>query len=109
MKKYKLIVLGFVLFVLGLFYIYYYRPSLDDEFFGYGFGVNILKGNVPTFMSCKSGKMDSKQVLHALYELDTIAKRFGGIYAKKVLVTTRSFSDVYMERAAEMEIEVRIQ
>lgn len=84
----------------------HYEPGVDvlNEI-----DVLALRGNVPTFMSCKSGKMDSKQVLHALYELDTIAKRFGGIYAKKVLITTRSFSDVYMERAAEMEIEVRIQ
>lgn len=83
----------------------HYEPGVDvlNEI-----DVLTLKGNVPTFMSCKSGRMDSKQVLHALYELDTIAKRFGGDYAKKVLVTTRSFSEVYMERAAEMEVEVRI-
>ncbi len=83
----------------------HYEPGVDvlNEI-----DVLTLKGNVPTFMSCKSGRMDSKQVLHALYELDTIAKRFGGAYAKKILATTRTFSDVYMERAAEMEIEVRI-
>ncbi|MBO4288785.1 MAG: DUF1887 family protein [Lachnospiraceae bacterium] len=66
-----------------------------------------LTGCVPTFISCKSGEMASRQTLHALYELDTVAKRFGGKYAKKVLVTTKGLSDVYLERAAEMGIEVR--
>ena len=66
-----------------------------------------LKGNVPTFISCKSGKMGAQQALHALYELETVASRFGGKYAKKVLVTAKGIGDVYMERAKEMEIEVR--
>ena len=66
-----------------------------------------LKGYVPTFISCKSGKMDSPQILHALYELDTVANRFGGKYAKKVLVTTAEIKGVYKERAEEMEIETR--
>lgn len=66
-----------------------------------------LKGNVPTFISCKSGKMGGQQALHALYELETVASRFGGKYAKKVLVTAKELGDVYMERAKEMGIEVR--
>lgn len=66
-----------------------------------------LKGNVPTFISCKSGKMGSQQTLHALYELDAVAKRFGGKYAKKVLVSAKELGDVYLERAAEMGIEVQ--
>lgn len=68
-----------------------------------------LTGCVPTFISCKSGRMGSQQTLHALYELDTVANRFGGKYAKKVLVTTQELTDVYMERAAEMGIEVRAE
>jgi hypothetical protein len=67
-----------------------------------------LSGNVPTFISCKSGKMESKQTLHALYELQTVTDRFGGKYAKKILVTLKPLAEVYMERAAEMEIEVKI-
>ena len=44
-----------------------------------------LKGYVPTFISCKSGRMDlSHNILHALYELDAVAKRFGGKYAKNI-------------------------
>ncbi len=66
-----------------------------------------LTGNIPTFISCKSGKMGPSQTLHALYELDTVAQRFGGKYSKKVLVSARSISEVYLERAAEMGIEVR--
>lgn len=66
-----------------------------------------LKGNVPTFISCKSGKMGGQQALHALYELETVVSRFGGKYAKKVLVTANELGDAYMERAKEMGIEVR--
>lgn len=66
-----------------------------------------LTGYVPTFISCKSGKMGAQQTLHALYELDTVAKRFGGKYAKKILVTVKELGDVYMERASEMGIEIK--
>lgn len=66
-----------------------------------------LNGNIPTFISCKSGRMEAHQTLYALYELDTVAKRFGGKYAKKALVSAKALGEVYMERAAEMNIEVR--
>ena len=68
-----------------------------------------LNGNVPTFISCKSGKMGPAQTLHALYELQTVADRFGGKYARKVLVSAMPLAgDIYKERAAEMNIEVLI-
>lgn len=67
-----------------------------------------LNGNVTTFISCKSGKMNYSQMLHALYELDTVANRFGGKYCKRVLVTAIPFGKVYLERAGEMKIEVRV-
>ena len=66
-----------------------------------------LKGIIPTFISCKSGKMDSHQSLHALYELDTVAKRFGGKYAKKILATNEELRIRYVERAEEMGIDLR--
>lgn len=66
-----------------------------------------LKGNIPTFISCKSGKMGSQQALHALYELDTVTRRFGGKYAKKALVTANGLTGAYRARAEEMGIEVR--
>ena len=67
-----------------------------------------LNDNVMTFISCKSGKMTYTQILHALYELDTVANRFGGKYCRKVLVSAKPLSKIYMERAGEMKIEVRV-
>lgn len=69
--------------------------------------VLVMRENIPVFMSCKSGKLKAQESLHALYELETVTERFGGKYAKKVLVTTRPLGPRYMERAAEMGIEVR--
>ena len=60
-----------------------------------------------SLISCKSGKMGAQQSLHALYELETMTRRFGGKYAKKVLVTTRKLGKAARARAAEMGIEVR--
>lgn len=43
-----------------------------------------------------------------IHDLNNIVVRcFGGQYAKKVPVTAKELGDVYMERAKEMEIEVR--
>ena len=69
--------------------------------------VMCLNGYVPTFISCKNGKMNGGTTLHALYELMTVAEHFGGKYARKVLVTTHPIGDVYMKRAQDMGIEVR--
>lgn len=69
-----------------------------------------LKGNIPRFLSCKSGKMDDAEaVLHALYELETIAQRFGGKYAEKILVTMETLKPVYQNRADEMGIKIRTE
>ena len=65
--------------------------------------VLVLRGYIPTFISCKNGGVDK----NALYELHTVAEKFGGKYAKKVLVATRELSATDMERAREMNIEVR--
>ena len=66
-----------------------------------------LTGLVPTFISCKGGNLTNRQKLHAMYELDYVAKRFGGKYAKKTLVCMHELGIVYLERASEMGIEVR--
>ena len=66
-----------------------------------------LNGCIPTFISCKSGKMSPNAALYALYELDTVARRFGGKYAKKVLVTVNPLLGTYRERAEELGIELR--
>ena len=65
--------------------------------------VLVLHGCVPTFISCKNGQVDK----NALYELHTVAEKFGGRHAKKVLVATRELSRTDMQRAKEMKIEVR--
>lgn len=69
--------------------------------------VLMLEGNVPTFISCKAGKMDKGKALTPLYELETVATRFGGKYAKKVLATLYTVKGVYAERADEMGIELK--
>ena len=68
-----------------------------------------LQDNIPTFISCKSGKMEGTKALAALYELETVARRFGGKYAKKVLVVTKVLGEAYQARADEMGIEVRVE
>ncbi|MBE5950894.1 MAG: DUF1887 family protein [Lachnospiraceae bacterium] len=69
--------------------------------------VLVLRGNIPTFISCKSGRLEGTRTLSALYELETVADRFGGKYAKKVLVITKPLSEAYVKRAKEMGIEIR--
>lgn len=64
--------------------------------------VLLLKGNIPFFISCKNGRVDQM----ALYELDTVAARFGGKYAKKQLVAGQKVAVGYVNRAREMGIEV---
>ncbi len=66
-----------------------------------------LRGYVPTFISCKSGKMHDNTSLYALYELETVARRFGGKYTKKVIASVQPVDEVCRERAKEMGIEIR--
>lgn len=63
-----------------------------------------MYGNVPVFISCKGGNVDQ----NALYELETVASRFGGKYAKKVLVVSKPLSRGHALRAEEMKIEVKV-
>ncbi|MBQ2902500.1 MAG: DUF1887 family protein [Agathobacter sp.] len=66
-----------------------------------------IKGNVPVFISCKGGKMDEGQALEPMYELSTVANRFGGKYAQKVLSLVHPMKEVNIKRAEEMNIELR--
>lgn len=59
-----------------------------------------LEGNIPHFISCKNGRINQM----ALYELETVAERFGGRYAKKELVTSQLVTDGHAKRAEEMGI-----
>ncbi len=61
-----------------------------------------LHGLIPTFVSCKIGGADK----NALYELAAVAARFGGKYAKMMLVTGKGISETDLLRAEEMEIRV---
>ena len=67
-----------------------------------------VKDNQINFISCKTGRLGSGQSLYALYELQTIAERFGGKYACKKLVVFHPLNEIYLQRAEEMGIEVII-
>lgn len=64
--------------------------------------VMLLRGNVATFISCKNGKVDQM----ALYELNTVADRFGGEYVEKELAVSQPLAGAYLRRAEEMKITV---
>ena len=61
-----------------------------------------LKGFVPTFISCKLGRPGK----NALYELSAVTRRFGGKYAKMILVAAKGMSQTDLRRAADMQITV---
>ena len=67
----------------------------------------LVKGLVPVFISCKNGEVHKE----ALYELSTMAEKFGGKYAKKILLCTYISRDIasrryILQRAMDMGIEV---
>lgn len=85
-----------------------------DGEFGEDAGVNtaneidvmMMRGMVPVFVSCKNGRVD----MNELYKLDSVASRFGGKYAKKVLVASSledgSFAESLRQRAGDMGIRI---
>lgn len=64
--------------------------------------VLLMKDNIPTFISCKNGRVDKD----ALYELDTVARKFGGKYAIKIIISPQSNDETLSERAREMGIDI---
>ncbi len=67
--------------------------------------VMLTRGIVPVFISCKSGTPN----VTALNEIKTLAKQFGGEYARPVLVTmanVRNGDRYLMQRARDMGIEI---
>jgi hypothetical protein len=69
--------------------------------------VILMKGMIPVFVSCKNGTVDSDE----LYKLSVVAERFGGKYARKVLVASRldemGYKAEYIRaRAKDMGIKV---
>lgn len=62
-----------------------------------------INGYIPTFISCKNGNVDQMD----LYELDTVADRFGGKYARKILMAPQGMNKAHRKRAEEMGIEIK--
>lgn len=66
------------------------------------------RGQVSLFISCKNGEIGEEE----LYKLNTVAGRFGGKYARKMLVATdlerKSPSSIraFLQRAKDMNIHV---
>jgi len=64
-----------------------------------------MKNLVPVFISCKGGDIEEAE----LYKLDAVANRFGGKYAKRVLISTNHGKDeisaaYFRKRAEDMNI-----
>ncbi len=69
--------------------------------------VFLMHGVIPVFVSCKNGFVNSNE----LYKLATVAERFGGKYAQKVLVVSSlemlgDAADYFRKRADEMGIHL---
>ena len=68
----------------------------------------LMRGLIPTFVSCKNGKIGEEE----LYKLNTVAEKFGGKYAKKMLIATKLEREnyvakkAYMKRAEDMGITI---
>ena len=74
-------------------------PELDVE---NEIDVLALEGYIPVFSSCKNGKVNQM----ALYELETVARRFGGHYVRREIIVGQHMTEGYEARAAEMGIQV---
>lgn len=68
--------------------------------------VMMMHGMIPVFVSCKNGQVSQDE----LYKLYTVAARFGGKHAKKVLIATSLGNDPFAKslkkRANEMGIRL---
>ena len=76
-----------------------------DEFDDVKNEIDVLAttGAIPVFISCKNGGVDSGE----LYKLSTVAERFGGKYAKKILVMTYyNARESFIQRAQAMNIKL---
>ena len=76
-------------------------PDTENEI-----DVLLMHGMVPVFISCKNGQVEMDE----LFKLGTVADRFGGTYAKKVLVATALTDSIstqhLLQRAEDMGIRV---
>lgn len=86
------------------------RPHLlDEEGCDTANEVDIIamKGVVPVFISCKNGQFTSDE----LYKLCSVAERFGGEHAKKILIATSLDKEHpaalhFRQRAEDMKIRI---
>lgn len=66
----------------------------------------LMHDMIPVFVSCKNGQVTADE----LYKLSTVAHRFGGEYAKKVLIATaipnNSQGEYLRKRAEDMDIKL---
>ena len=68
--------------------------------------VVFMRGTTPLFVSCKNGNIGDEE----LYKLHTVATRFGGPYAKKMLIATEldqksaMANRAFIQRAWDMDI-----
>ena len=68
--------------------------------------VILMQGTTPLFISCKNGDIPDEE----LYKLNTVANRFGGPYARKMLVVTdldrkkENSDQAFIQRAEDMGI-----
>lgn len=65
--------------------------------------VVMMRGMTPVFVSCKNGYISSDE----LYMIDSVSYKFGGKYAKKILVAT-SLSDNTLIRKRAEEMGIRL-
>ena len=69
--------------------------------------VIMIHGLIPVFVSCKNGAVRMDE----LYKLDAVATRFGGKYAKKIMIAIAlggdtSFAYHFRQRAKDMNIRL---
>lgn len=68
-------------------------------------------GNRLNIISCKTSNLDRKEVdsakgKEALYELDSISDKIGGLFARPMLVSAHRLSSVSLQRASDLGIKV---
>lgn len=69
--------------------------------------IMVMRDLVPLFISCKNGEVHKE----ALYELDTVSRKFGGKYAKRFLlasyISLNADAEAYIrQRAKDMDITI---
>lgn len=62
-----------------------------------------MRKNIPTFISCKNYHVSENKIL---YELETVANRFGGAHVQKILLARDGVSKSIKNRAKEMGIRI---